>query len=331
MVLHNHIITPYVILVVLVMHIAVVGTGNVGRTIAYTLLYEGLCDELSLVDIKPGLADALADELKHAAAGLRRDVRIYAYERDEDLHSADLIIVSAGFPRPPGVEMSRRDLFRKNAEIIKYIAEVVPPNNPGARYVIVTNPVDAMATLFRRISKASFVISTGTHLETLRFRARLAEVLNVPVSKVDGFVGGEHGEEAIILWSTVRVFGIPINEYVKTYCLSLDKDSIESYVRRISVKIINALGATRFGPAVAFRDIVKAIVNNLDTVLSIAIPLKFNDIPEEVMVSVPTKVGMDLGPTLYKYLNQEEREGIVRAAKAIYKTYVGSLKYLGLY
>lgn len=312
------------------MHIAVVGTGNVGMATAYTLLYEGLAEELSLVDIKPGVARALAEELRHAAAGLRIDVDINAYERDEDLYGADLIVVCAGYPRRPGEKISRRELVRYNAEIIKYIAEVVPPNNPGARYVIVTNPVDAMATLFKKISRADFVISTGTHLETLRFRAKLASELRVPVSKVDGYVGGEHGQCAVILWSTVSVYGTELSNYLNQHNLTLNKDEVESYVKKVSEEIIDALGATRYGPAVAFRDIIKSIVLNLGMVLSIATPYRAEGIPEEVHVSRPTRVGMVLGPTYENILSTDERKLLNEAAKAIYETYREALRLIGL-
>ncbi len=312
------------------MHIAVIGTGNVGRATAYTILYEGLADELSLVDIKPGLAPAFAEELKHAAAGLRLDVEINAYERDEDLHGADLIVICAGHPRKPGERITRRDLTKYNAEIIKHIAEVVPPNNPGARYVVVTNPVDAMATLFKKVSKVGFVISTGTHLETLRFRAKLASELKVPVSKVDGYVGGEHGQCAAILWSTVSVYGVGLNEYVKQRNIPLNKDAVEAYMKKVSERIIDALGATRYGPAVAFRDIVKSIVLNLGMVLSVAIPYRAEGIPEEVLVSRPTRVGMMLGPTYEEMLSDEEKRKLDEAAKAIYETYRRALELIGM-
>ncbi len=312
------------------MHIAIIGTGNVGRATAYTVLYEGLADELSLVDIKPGLARAFAEELKHAAAGLRLDVEINAYERDEDLHGADLVVVCAGHPRKPGERITRRELTKYNAEIIKYIAEVVPPNNPGARYVIVTNPVDAMATLFKKISKAEFVISTGTHLETLRFRSKLASELRVPVSKVDGYVGGEHGQCAVILWSTVRVFGTGIDEYLKLRELSLSKESVEAYMKKVSEEIIDALGATRYGPAAAFRDIIKSIVLNLGMILSVATPYKAEGVPEEVLVSRPTRVSMTLGPTYDDVLSDEERAKMNEAAIAVYETYKRALELLGV-
>ncbi|MFB0543438.1 MAG: malate dehydrogenase, partial [Candidatus Bathyarchaeia archaeon] len=254
------------------LHVAVIGTGRVGRPTAYTIFQERLADEISLVDIKPGLAWAFGEELGHAAASLRYDVEINTYERDEDLSGADIVIVSAGVPRTPGVAMSRRDLAAKNAEIIKYISEVVPPRNPGARFVVVTNPVDAMATLFRHYSRPDFVISTGNHAETIRFRSKLARDLGVGVSKIEGFVGGEHGAAATVLWSTVRVSGLKPEEYAALKGLKLDREGVEEYVKTVSKKVVDIIGGTEYGPAAAFRDIVRAIALNRDEVLSIAAP-----------------------------------------------------------
>ncbi len=312
------------------MHVAVIGTGRVGRPTAYTLLHEPYIEELSVVDIKPGLARTFAEELKHAAVSLRRDIEIHAYENDEDLSGADIIIVCAGYPRKPGEKISRRDLVHRNSEIIKFIAEVVSPRNRGARYVIVTNPVDAMATLFKKISKETFVISTGTHLETLRFKAKLAEVLKVPFSAISGFVGGEHGENAVMLWSTVRVNGLSLNELEKEHNIKVNRNQVEEYVKGISRKIIEAIGATEYGPASAFRDIIRGIAINTDAVLSISIPLKFNEIPEEVHVSVPVKIGKIIDYSFYDVLTLEEKKGIIEAAKAIYNTYRKACELLGI-
>jgi malate dehydrogenase len=308
------------------LHIAVIGTGRVGRPTAYSIFQERLADELSLVDIAPGLAWAFGEELMHAAASLRYDVEINTHEKCEDLSGADIIVVSAGFPRKPGVEMSRRDLAAKNGEIIKTIAEDVSPRNPGARFVVVTNPVDAMAMLFKHYSKADFVISTGNHAETLRFRSKLARDLGVGVSKVEGYVGGEHGAAATVLWSTVRISGLKPEEYATLKGLKLNREGVEEYTNTISKKVVDIVGGTEYGPAAAFRDIVRSIALNRDEVLSVATPMRLDGIPEAVHVSTPTRLGMTIGPNFFNELAEQEKNKITEAGKAIYSTYSISLK-----
>ena len=196
------------------LHIAQIGTGRVGRPTAYSIMCSGIADELTLCDVKSGLAAAFAEELKHVTASIGLDVEINSCEKAEDVSGADIILVSAGQPRPPGVKMTRRDLSVQNGKIVKQVSEATVSRNSGAKYVVITNPVDAMAMVCKKYTKGAFVISTGTNLESLRFRSNLARKLGVPVSQVTGWVGGEHGDAAVPLWSTTRIFGLPLREYL---------------------------------------------------------------------------------------------------------------------
>lgn len=217
--------------------------------------------------------------------------------------------------------MSRRDLAIENAEIVKYIAEVTAHKNPGAKYVVISNPVDAMAMICKKYSRANFVISTGTNLESLRFRAKIAQTLKVPASRVKGWVGGEHGDAAVPLWSTVKINNLGIDEYGETEGVLLPKEEIEAYVKSVSKLIVDNIGGTEYGPAASFRDIVQAIAKDMKEILSIAIPVKFEDVPEPTFVGIPTHLGNSIGSSLYENLLEKEKHGIKEAAKAIYQTY----------
>jgi malate dehydrogenase len=310
-------------------HIAVVGNGRIGRPTAYTIFNERLADEFSLVDVKPGQAWAFGEELRHVAASLRYDVEINTYEEDEGVTGADLVVVCPGKPRIPGVQMDRRELVGANAEIINFIAEVMPANNPDARWVIVTNPVDAMATLFKKVSGADFVIGTGDHPDTLRMRTKISMELEVPVSKVDGFVGGEHGSSAFPLWSTVNVDGKPLDEYLTETGKELDREAVVSYVRGVSKKIVDIIGGTEVGPAAGFRDIVRSILEDRGEVYSISQSLEMPGLPEPINVNVPTKVGKTIGPNIWDDLPRNERAYIIEASQAIYANYQTGLKAVG--
>jgi len=293
----------------------------VGRPTAYTIMCAELADTITVCDTKPGLANAFAEELRHVTASLSLDVEIIACERDEDVAGANIILVSAGKPRTPGIKMTRRDLAVQNGQTVKHIAESTISNNPAAKYVVITNPVDAMAMVCKKYSKAEFVISTGTNLESLRFRSGLARALKVPVSTVEGYVGGEHGKGATILWSTVKVNGIPLNEYVKSTRKTVNEAEIDSYVKSVSKVIIDNIGGTEFGPAASFRDIVRAIVKNSNELLPVATPLKLNGLSELVFVSVPRRLGSSIGGSIYDILSTKEKTEIADAAEAICQTY----------
>lgn len=303
------------------MHIVQIGVGRVGRPTAYTILCEGLADTLSVCDVKPRLSAAFAEELKHVSVSLGLDVEICDCARDEDVIDADVILISAGEPRIPGVKMTRRDLAKQNARIVKEISEATISRNPKAKYVVISNPVDAMAMVCKKYTNADFVISTGTNLESLRFRSKIAKSLSIPVSHVKGWVGGEHGEAAVPFWSTVRINNLEVDEYFKSKGIIVPKDEIESYVKSVSKFIVDTIGGTEYGPAASFRDIVRAIVKDTGEVLSIAAPMSFNEVAEPVFVSVPTYLGKNIGSSLRDILSVVEKAGLKEASKAIYQTY----------
>ena len=303
------------------MHIAQIGTGRVGRPTAYTILCSELADKITVCDTKSGLAQAFAEELKHVTVSLGLDVEILSCDKDENITDADIILVSAGKPRTPGVKMTRRDLATQNGQIVKQIAESTALNNPDAKYVVITNPVDAMAMVCKKYSKADFVISTGTNLETLRFRARLAKALDVPVTAIEGWVGGEHGINAVVLWSTVKISGMPIQQYVESPRKSLPRDEIENYVKSVSKLIVDNIGGTEYGPAASFRDIVRAIVNDENRLLPVAAPTEFEELDEPIFISIPLTLGNSIGPSIYDELTHQEQLYLKESAEAIYQTY----------
>ncbi|MDQ1279742.1 MAG: malate dehydrogenase [Thermoproteota archaeon] len=249
-------------------------------------------------------------------------MKIHAYEKDDDVSGADLIVVCAGQARMPGASISRRDLVVENAKIIREVATVVPSKNHSAKFIIVSNPVDAMATLFKKVSRVDFVIGTGDQPDTMRFRTKLSTELGVPVSEIEGFVGGEHGSAAYALWSTVRITNAPLEDYLKVTGKTLDRSAVVDYVRKISMEIVEAIGATEYGPAAAFRDIIRSIVQDRGEIYSIAVASKLPGLPEAVNVSIPTSLGQRIGPNIWKDLTVEEQKNIIEAAKIIYKNYL---------
>jgi malate dehydrogenase len=279
-------------------------------------------------DTKPKLAAAFAEELKHVTASMRIEAEINSCDQDEHVSGADIILLSVGNPRVPGVKMSRRDLALQNARIVKSVSEVIVHKNPGAKYIVISNPVDAMAMVCKKYTKADFVISTGTNLESIRFRSRLAWILGVSPSDVVGWVGGEHGDAATVLWSTVRVRDAPAEEYARSVNKFLVKDEISDYVKSVSKFIIDAIGGTEYGPAASFRDITRAIVKNTNEVLSVAVPEKFEGLPDSVFVGVPTHVGQSLGVSLYGSLSSDEKNDLAKAAEEIWQTYQTAIQDL---
>jgi len=301
-------------------HIAVMGTGRVGGEVAFTLVFERYVTELSLVDSSLGVADMVKEEMHHAVGNHGFDVKINAYTKSSQVVDADLIVVAAGFPRTP--EMSRRDLATKNAGAVEEVVENSLANNPDAWYFVITNPVDAMTTLANQAAQGKRqVIGTGTCLETSRFRTILSRRLDVPIGLVEGFVGGEHGEAAAPLWSTVKINGVALDEYLKKTRKTLDRASCENYVKEVSREIIRVLGGTRHGPAGSFIEIIRGVMLNTGRVMSYGRLRKFDNTLEPVYVTVPARIARSLGPDIWDLLTESEKAAIREAAGAIYKTY----------
>jgi malate dehydrogenase len=301
-------------------HIAVAGTGRVGSEVAFSLIFERYVTELSLVDVAPKVAEMTKEELYHAIASHGFDIKINAYDQAKQVHDADLIVITAGFPRTP--EMSRRDLATKNAKIVKEIVENTVDNNPKTWYFVITNPVDAMATLANDAAHGKrHVIGTGTCLETSRFRTILSRELNVPVGMVEAYVGGEHGEAAVPLWSNVRIDGLSLENYLEKTKKTLDKAKCEDYVKEVSREIIRVLGGTRYGPAGSFIEIIRGVILNTGKVVSYARQRQFETKPEPVYVTVPARIARSQSPDLWDFLGESEKEAVKAAAGIIYQTY----------
>lgn len=301
-------------------HVAVAGTGRVGGQVAFTLIFERYVTQLSLVDAMPRVAEMTKEEMHHAIASHGFDVEINAYENSKSVEDADLIVIAAGFPRTP--EMSRRDLAAKNAAAVQQTVADTVDNNPDAWYFVITNPVDAMTTLANKTARGKrSIIGTGTNLETSRFRTILCRELKVPMGTVEAYTGGEHGEAAVLLWSTVKINGVQLNEYLKKTGKTLDRGICENYVKEVSRQVITFLGGTRYGPAGSFIEIIRGILLNTGKVISYSRPTKFETTPESVYVTVPARIAKSLGPDLWDLLAKSEQEAIKEAAGIIYKTY----------
>jgi malate dehydrogenase len=306
-------------------HVAVAGAGRVGGQVAFTLIFERYVTELSLIDTAPSVAEMTKEELYHAVASHGFDVKINAFTDGKLLKNADLIVIAGGFPRTP--DMSRRDLAAKNAGIVRQIVEKTLEGNPEAWYFVITNPVDAMTTLASRTAQGKRqVIGTGTNLEAARFRTIISRELKLPMGAVEAYVGGEHGEAAVPLWSTVKINGQLLEEYLRKTGGKLDKAKCENYVKEVSREVIRVLGGTRYGPAASFVEIIRGLTLNTGKVMSYGRKSQFKTTHEPVYVTVPARIAKSLGPDLWDQLSEPERKAIKDAAEAIYKTYLEAIK-----
>ncbi len=307
-------------------HIAVIGTGRVGRATIASLLGESWLEKITFIDTEPGLAEGIKLDFQHALGTFREKVEVASGRKPEKARGADLVLITASQPRSPDME-SRDELTGPNAPVIADLGKKLGKLNPEAFYIVVTNPVDAMATLFADRSEAKRVISTGTNLESSRFRAELARRLKVEPGEVEAFVAGEHGPKAVFLWSTVRIEGKPLDEYLAQKDLTLQKQKVERAVREQPLKIIEGAEATRLGPAASFREILRGLAGGQKRILSLGTPYSLQSGPD-VMLSLPRAVNGEIGKPRKQNITEKEKNKLQDAAEKVQQTYLEAKRNL---
>ncbi len=275
--------------------IAILGTGNVGATIAYTLTLTGVCSEIVLVDINKVKANGEALDLTQCAASVP-SVKVWSGEY-EDVAGADVVVVTFGVGRKPG--QSRLDLANINIGILTSVMPNVAKIAPNALYVIVSNPVDVLtyATIKCTGLPVNQVIGTGTLLDSNRLSQAVAAYCGVDTHNVNSFVLGEHGDACMSPWSLCTISGMPIKEYCKKFMgVSEDKlneelEGIYTGMVKSGSKVIEAKGATFYAIAASTVQLIKALLADTKTILPLSTVLNGEYGAKDLCMGVPCMVG----------------------------------------
>jgi malate dehydrogenase len=268
--------------------VTVIGAGNVGATTAQRIAEKDIADVV-LIDIVAGLATGKALDLSEAAPVEVHDRFIiggndYALSKD-----SDVIVITSGIARKPG--MSRDDLLKTNAEIVSSVAKESLKHSPNAIFVVVSNPLDVMTHLTRKVTglPANRVLGMAGVLDSARMRFFIAEALNVSVQDVLAFVLGGHGDSMVPLARCSSVAGIPITDL-----LPADKiEEINTRTRNGGIEIVNHLqtGSAFYAPASSSAEMVEAIVKDRKRVLPSCVQLNGEYGLKDIYVGVPVKIG----------------------------------------
>lgn len=256
--------------------VVLIGTGMVGMSFAYASLNQSVCDELVLIDINEKRAKGEAMDLNHGLAFSNSSMNIYSGDYS-DCSDADIVVICAGVNQKPGE--SRLELLQRNAKVFSSIVPRVVQNGFDGIFLVATNPVDIMTRITYELSgfNASKVIGTGTTLDTARLRYLLGEYFEVDPRNIHAYVIGEHGDSEFVPWSQALLAVKPIKDVLidnpHSYSMEeLDKISVD--VRTAAQEIIEAKGATYYGIGMAIVRIVRAILTNEDSVLTVSTRLR---------------------------------------------------------
>lgn len=293
----------------------VVGSGNVGATVAHRLADRQLADVV-LIDILEGIPQGKGLDLLESGPIEGYDVRVKGTNAYADTANSDLVVITAGFPRKPG--MSRDDLLKANYDVVKDTVEQVVKYSPDCILIVVTNPLDAMAQTAYRVSGFSKnrVIGMAGVLDTARYRTFIAEALNVSVQNVQGFVLGGHGETMVPVPRYTTVAGIPVTEL-------LPRDKLDQIIKRTAnggAEIVNLLkaGSAYYAPSAAVVEMIDAIVNDRKKILPCAAYLEGEYGIRGLFVGVPVKLGArGIEEIIQIKLTPEEQAALQKSADAV--------------
>lgn len=299
--------------------VVIVGAGNVGTTIAYTLQITGVATEIVLLDSNQELAEGQVMDMNHGLPFVP-PVHIYVGEY-RDCKGADMIIITAGARQKQGE--TRLDLVDRNAQICKSIVDSIIPYSSEALLLVVTNPVDIMTYAVVKHSglPARQVIGSGTVLDSARFRYLLSQHCNINTHNVHAYVIGEHGDSEVLLWSQVRMAGTSLelfcNHCVRG-CAPLDKTEITEAVKNSAYHIIEAKGSTNYGVALAVTKIVEAVIRDEHSALTVSVMLNGEYGISECCLSVPCMVDKNgVSRIVEAELDDSERTDLNQSAEVL--------------
>ena len=295
--------------------VTVVGAGNVGATTAQRLAEKELCDVV-LIDIIEGIPQGKALDLAEAAPIEKHDARLTGSNDYNASAGSDIIIITAGIPRKPG--MSRDDLISTNAKIMEGVTREVANLSPDAVLIIVSNPLDVMCHIAYETSgfPKSRVIGMSGVLDSARFRTFIAMELDVSVEDIHALVLGGHGDTMVPLPRCSTVAGIPITEL-------LTKERIDALVERTrngGAEIVGLLkaGSAFYAPASAAVKMAESILKDKKKILPCAAYLEGEYGINDLFIGVPVKLGANgIEKIIQITLTDEEKAALQKSAKAV--------------
>jgi len=295
--------------------VTVVGAGNVGANCALRIADQELADVV-LVDVVDGVPQGKGLDILESGPIQGYDVNITGTNGYEETANSDVVVITAGFPRKPG--MSRDDLLLANYEIVKNSTEQVAKYSPNAILILVTNPLDAMCWAAWKVSGFSRnrVIGMAGVLDTARYRTFIAEALGVSVENITAMVLGGHGDTMVPLVRYTNVSGIPLTEL-------LPADKIEALVTRTrngGAEIVKYLktGSAYYAPSAAAVEMVASILKDKKKVLPCAALLQGEYGVKDLFVGVPVKLGSNGIEKIYEVsLTDSEKAELAKSVSAV--------------
>ncbi|ADL11844.1 L-lactate dehydrogenase [Acetohalobium arabaticum] len=308
--------------------IGIIGAGFVGSTTAFTVMMNGLASEIVLVDIDQDKAEGEAMDLRHGASFVSPvNIETGGYQECQD---ADIVIITAGASQEPGE--TRLDLTKRNVEIFKdMIPKLTAEINSDTLLLVVTNPVDILSYVTWKLSDlpARQVIGSGTVLDSSRFRYILSQRCDIDARNIHGYIIGEHGDSEVPVWSATNIVGVPFEEFDEVCNQKKnndDKSELISKIKNVAYEIIDRKGATYYAIALAINRIVKGIIRDENSILTLSTLLQGEYGFSDVYLSLPCIINRNgIREILELELSPAEQEALNTSAEVLQDLIGGKL------
>src|SRR5688572_3143456 len=309
------------------MKITVVGAGNVGATCADVLAHREVANEIVLIDIKEGLSEGKALDIWQTAPINLYDSRTIGSTNDySKTAGSDVVVITSGLPRKPG--MSRDDLITTNAGIVKSVTENVVKHSPNAIIIVVSNPLDVMTYQAHITSKMprTKVMGMAGILDTARYRAFLAEALDISPKDIQAMLLGGHGDTMVPLPRYTTVSGIPVTEL-------MDKDKLNSILERTKVgggELVKLMGTSAwYAPGSAAAQMVEAIVKNQRRIFPVCIKLEGEYGIKDCYLGVPVVLGKNGIEKIIELDLDKDEQALMESSRKAVREVMDVLEKLG--
>ena len=298
------------------MKVTVVGAGNVGATCAQVIAEKNIVKEVVMVDINKGISEGKSLDLWQTAPVNYYDTRLVGYTDDySKTADSEVVVITSGVPRKPG--MSRDDLISVNAGVVKSVTENVVKYSPKAKIIVVTNPLDVMTYAAYVVAKKSKneVMGMAGILDTARYRAFLAEALDVSPRDIQALIMGGHGDTMVPLPRYTTVSGIPVTEFI-------DNEKLNAIVERTKSgggELVNLMGTSAwYAPGAAAAQMVEAIILDQKRIFPCCVKLEGEYGLNNMFVGVPVKLGKNgVEQIIEVALNEDEQKLLINSANSV--------------
>ena len=301
--------------------ISLIGAGQIGGTLAHLIGTKELVNEVVLFDVASGIAKGKALDIAQSSSVDGFNVKFSGTDNYKDIKDSDVIIITAGVPRKPG--MSRDDLLGINLKIIKQVAEGVKKNAPNAFVICITNPLDVMVMAFQKFSglPSNKVIGMAGILDSSRFKLFLSLELNVPVREIDAIVMGGHGDTMVPMPRFTKIAGKPLLDFVKEGKISLERvEEINQRTRDGGAEIVKYLekGSAFYAPAAAGVQMAEAFLKDEKKLLPCAAQLNGEYGVKNVYAGVPVILGKNGVEKIEEVdLDEKEKKEFIHSIDAV--------------